>query len=73
MSVFDVYTKNVKYPSEILDFIIERLKLRESRERMVHNVKTKFNADVPKCYITGTRSRCEKRTGDRLPFSYIHP
>ena len=73
MSIFDTYTKNVKYPSEILDFIIERLKLRKSREHIVQNVKTKFNIDVPKYYITRTRRRYEKLTGERLPISYIHP
>ena len=73
MSVFDNDNKHVKHPSKVLDFIINRLKLREIRKHIIENVKTKFNVDIDKNYITRTRRRYEKLTGERLPISYIHP
>lgn len=73
MSVFDNDNKHVKHSPEVLDFIINRLRLRETRKRIIENVKTKFNVDIDKNYITRTRRRYEKLTNERLPISYIHP
>ena len=38
MSVFDNDNKHVKHPPEILEFIIERIKLRKTQKRIIQNV-----------------------------------
>jgi uncharacterized protein YlxP (DUF503 family) len=73
MSVFDNDNKHVKHPPEILEFIIERIKLRKTQKRIIQNVKTKFNVDITEGYITRTRRRYEKLTNEKLPISYVHP
>lgn len=73
MSVFDNDNKHVKHPPKVLDFIIERIKLRKTRESIIQNVKMKFNIVVNKEYISRTRRRYERLTGERLPISYVHP